>query len=72
MAFVGRVSKPLPRAWVTSLKADRLKPVSVSVEAPRSRDGILNDPRTSPATRAWIIRMDQLQAKKREARGRRI
>lgn len=72
MAFVGRISKPLPRAWVSEMKADRQRTVSVSVEAPRSRDDILADPRTSPATRAWIIRIDQLQAKKRAARGGRI
>lgn len=72
MAFVGRISKPLPRAWVSEMKADRQRAVSVFVQAPRSRDEIMTDPRTTAATRAWIIRMDQLQAKKRAARGGRI
>lgn len=72
MSFVGRISKPLPRAWVSEMKTDRQRAVSVFVQAPRSRDEIMADPRTTAATRAWIIRTEELQAKKRAARSRRI
>lgn len=71
MAFGGRISKPLPRAWASTMKADRQRTVSVVVQAPRGRDEIMADPRTTAATRAWIIRMEQLEERKRATRIRR-
>ena len=68
MSCIGRLPKPLPRAWASAMKAERRG----VVPAPRSQEEIMACPRTSDATRAWIIRIEQMRAKKQAAQPRRI
>ena len=68
MSCIGCLPKPLPRAWASAMKAERRG----VAPAPRSQEEIMACPRTSDATRAWIIRIEQMQARKQAARSRRV